>query len=174
MKRLLNGIAIALGLATVIAVFAASAYVFWFRDDDGNKSAPDPDAGSARVMRVDISNEIDSNGLPVNPRLVFPAETKAIRATVLLSGIEIGMLVKGTWFQLGSSNAGAEGAEISSSQVSLTSEQVLQDGTGALSFSLGTSGPALPSDTWLLRIYINGKLIKTSGFVIGGAGAPAR
>ncbi len=56
---------------------------------------------------------------------------------------------------------------MSTSQINLTAEQVRADGTAALSFSLGTNGPALPSDAWLLRIYVNDTLVKTSAFVIG-------
>lgn len=170
MKRILNGIAIALGLVMVVAVLVASAYVFWFREDDGageSKVQARGNASSVRVVSVAISNEIDANGLPVNPRLVLPADIRAVRATIQLAGIEQGMVVKGTWFQLGTSNAGAEGSPVSSSQVVLGPEQVRPDGTGALSFSLGTSGPPLPSDAWLLRLYVNDTLVKTSGFFIG-------
>ncbi len=166
MKRLLNGLAIALGLIVVVAVFVASAYVFWFKDDSNGDAQPRGDAGSARVTAVAISNEIDSNGLPVNPRIVLPPDIRAVRATVQLSGVRVGMVVKGTWFQLGTSNAGAEGSAVSSSESVLTQQQVLPDGTTALSFSLGTSGPPLPADAWLLRVYVNGTLVKTSGFVI--------
>jgi len=81
------------------------------------------------------------------------------------------MNVTGTWYQLGTANAGAEGAEVSSSDVTLTPDQVNAEGASRVAFSLGTSGPQLPSDAWLLRIYVNGELVKTSGFVIGGSGA---
>jgi hypothetical protein len=145
---------------------AAAAYFFYFRDDDSSND--NADTSGVTVAGVAISNEIDSNGLPVNPRLALPAGTRAVRATVRLTGATAGMKITGTWFQLGTARAGAEGSEVSSSDVTLTEDQVNSEGASRVSFSLGTSGPSLPADAWLLRVYVNGELIKTSGFVIGG------
>lgn len=167
MQSLLGKLAAVLGVAVVAATAAAAAYIFWFSEKDSSpNAAPNLSSTTARVTAVAISNEIDSNGLPVNPRLVLPAGSRAVRATVALTGVKVGMKVRGVWYQLGTASAGAEGAEISSSEITLTQEQVLPDATAALSFSLGTNGPPLPADAWLLRIFVDGVLVKTSAFII--------
>ena len=120
---------------------AAAAYFFWIREDDDEGSG---DAEGVAVAGVAISNEIDSNGLPVNPRIALPAGTRAVRATIRLTGAETGMKVEGTWFQLGTARSGAEGAEVSTSEVVLTDDQISSDGTSRVSFSLGTRTVLIP------------------------------
>jgi len=154
------------GLFAVIilgGITAAAAYFFWIAEDD------DEDGGNATgvtVTSVIFSNEIDANGLPANPRIAMPAGTRAVRASVRMTGVTAGMTVEGKWFQLGPSSGGAEGAEVSASEVVLAPDAINENGASRVSFSLGTNGPELPTDTWLLRVYVNGDLVKTSGFVI--------
>jgi hypothetical protein len=119
------------------------------------------------VLSIGFSNQIDDKGIPINLRNVLQAGTRAVRAAIQMQGAKPGMTVQGRWYQLGPAGSAAEGAEISTSEVQLTSDNVNVDtGQAAIFFTLGTSGPALPEDTWLLRVYVNGKLVKTGGFVI--------
>jgi hypothetical protein len=155
----------ALCVIAIAVVAAAAAYIFWIDDDDdGSGSA---DVSGIVVSSVLFSNEVDSNGQPVNPKLSIPSGSRAVRASVRLQGVSAGMTVEGRWFQLGPAQGGAEGAEISTSNVVLDSDSVNANGASRVSFSLGTNGPALPDDSWLLRVYVDGKLVKTAGFVVG-------
>jgi hypothetical protein len=164
-------VAATLGVVGLVAAIAAGAYIFWIdSDDDDTASAGAGGVPGITVNQVLISNEIDANGLPINPRLVFPAGSRAIRATVRLTGVKVGQTIEGTWFQLGTAQSGAEGVEVSSSETKLTAEQISEQGQTRVAFSVGTSSASLPSDAWLLRIYVDGVLVKTSGFVIGGTG----
>jgi LysM repeat protein len=126
----------------------------------------DESAGNARVISVQMSNEVGADGVPVNPRNAFAPPTREIRAAVRLESVETGMRVSGKWFQLGTASAGAEGAEVSGSEVTLDSTTVSEQGNSRIFFSLSTNGPSLPADSWLLRVYINDQIVKTSGFVI--------
>src|SRR5688572_21914294 len=121
---MLKIVASVLGVVVLAVVIAAAAYFVWVREDDDGEG----DANAVGVAGVLISNEIDANGQPVNPRTALPAGTRAVRASVRLTNAVSGMKVTGTWYQLGTSNAGAEGAEVSSSEVTLSPDQVSAEG----------------------------------------------
>ena len=80
------------GVIVLAVVVAAAAYIFWINDDDGGT------ATGVQVTAVLISNEIDAGGQPVNPRLALPAGSRAVRASVRLTGATVGTKVTGTWF----------------------------------------------------------------------------
>ncbi|MGE0687874.1 MAG: hypothetical protein AB7P33_14105 [Dehalococcoidia bacterium] len=161
-------------LSSVLAVVvlgvavAAAAYFFWIKDDDEGGSNGGA-VSSVQVSSVLFSNEIDSDGNPVNTRIALPAGSRAVRASVRLLNVQPGMTIEGKWFQLGPTDAGAEGIEISTSKVVLNADTISSSDVSRVQFSLGTNGPPLPEDAWLLRVYVNGQLVKTAGFVIGGS-----
>jgi hypothetical protein len=155
-----------LGVLILAGIAAAAAYIFWIDDNDDN-TASAADVSAIQVSSVIFSNEVDSNGNPVNPKLSIPSGSRAVRASVRLQGVKPGMNVEGRWYQLGPAQAGAEGIEVSKSNTVLTTETVNESGASRVAFSLGSSSAALPDDAWLLRVYVDGKLVKTAGFVVG-------
>jgi LysM repeat protein len=165
--RLMTFAAIA-GLALL-----ASACSLFEGDEEG-------DAGSARVRGIALTSDLDANGNPINPRIVFAPTVREIRATVAMQGVAPGMRIRGTWFQLGPASAGSEGAEVDSGEVLLTDESVQDDGQSQITFILASGSAGFPEDAWLLRIYTNGELVRTAGFVVartagatGGTTTPA-
>jgi len=139
-----------------LSVFAGACGLIG--NDDGG-------SGGATVRAVVFSSESNAQGQPVNPRAFFAPNTPQITATVLLENVKQGMRITGAWYQLGTANAGAEGARINASDVTLSSEQT-STGQTTVTFQQRSGGSGFPEDTWLLRIYVNGDLVRTSGFII--------
>ena len=154
----------------VVAVCVAAAVYFLAIKDNGNSDNSNGASTSANGVQVTsllFSNRVDQNGVPINPSNAIAAGTQGVRAAIVLQGVKPGMTVEGRWYQLGPAEAGPEGAEISTSQVDLTADNVdTSTNQASIFFTLGTSGSALPEDAWLLRIYVDGTLVKTGGFVI--------
>jgi LysM repeat protein len=134
----------------------------------------DDQAGVTGVTAaVRFSTEVGPDGVPVNPRNLFPANVREITATVLLEGVEPGMAVEGVWYQLGTANAGREGQEIRRGSPVILDEATAANGRAAITLTL-SSGSGVPEDTWLLRIFVDDSLVKTAGFVVNrGASAVA-
>ena len=160
------------GLSFVMAaaVMSIACGLFGGGEDTGN-------AAAAAVRSIALSSEVDREGQPVNARLLFAPNVPEIRAIVTLTGAEPGMKVTGRFYLLGPANAGAEGQEYSSSEVTLDS-QTAQNGNARVSFVQRSGAQGLPEDAWLLRVFINGELVRTSAFVVsrsapGGANPAA-
>jgi LysM repeat protein len=117
---------------------------------------------------VRFSTEVGPDGVPINPRNLFPANVREITATVLLEGVEPGMKVEGVWYQLGTANAGSEGQEIRRGSPVVLDEGTAGNGRAAISLTL-SSGSGVPEDIWLLRIFVEDTLVKTAGFVVNRA-----
>ncbi len=148
-----------LGVMTALALtLTASACGLVGDDDDGNGAA------GAKVAGVALSTQVNDQGQPVNARNFFAPSDAEIRATVALQGVTSGQRVEGRWFQLGTANAGAEGQEVSKSEFRLE-EGAIQSGQAVVTFFL-RSPQGFPEDSWLVRVYVDGELIRTSGFII--------
>jgi LysM repeat protein len=121
-------------------------------------------ADGASVRGVVFSAGTNAQGQAVTSSYFAP-NTPQITATVVMENAKPGMKVKAAWYQLGVANAGPDGAKINESEVTLTSD-VIQDGRATPSFIQRQGGSGFPEDTWLLRVYVNDELVRTSGFII--------
>lgn len=132
-------------------------------NDDGGGSA-------ARVVQVQLSNQVGQNGALINPGNVFPAGSRQMAASVILEGARSGMRVRGTWYQLGVAEAPPEGSEARTSETVLNADTISPEGRSRVSFSLAVGGNGFSGNSvWLLRVYINDKLASTNGFAIAAA-----
>jgi hypothetical protein len=150
-------------MAAVVSLSAACSLL----EDESSGNAG---AVEARVL---FSTEVGSDGVPVNPRNLFAPNAREIRATVLLEGVEVGMKVTTNWYQLGTgAAAGKEGQLINGSDVVLDAKSVVGGNRASITSSQRASN--FPEDVWLLRVFIDGHLVKTAGFVVNrSAGASA-
>jgi LysM repeat protein len=154
------------GVIAVVAIVALG-YYFLIRDDEA-------DAAGARVVQVQVSNQVGQNGALVNPGVVFPAGSRQMAASVVLEGVKAGMRVRGTWYQLGVPEAPPEGTEARSSETILNADTISPEGRSRVSFSLTVSSGFSGNSVWLLRVYVNDALASTNGFAITtAAGAPS-
>jgi hypothetical protein len=152
--------------------------------EDTSKQASDAtkvpaDVAGVKVLAVGFSDQFDNQGRPTNLRTVLPAGVRNISAYVLLQGVKPGMEVEGRWFELGPQDAGPEGSQVTKSTVELKADTIDAETSRASAFfSLATDNPALPEDSWLLRIYVNGVLVRTAAMIItsavGNAAPPPR
>jgi hypothetical protein len=147
----------------VVAIVAAG-YYFLIRDDEA-------DASGARVVQVQMSNQVGQNGALVNPGIVFPAGSRQMAASVVLEGVKAGMRVRGTWYQLGVAEAPPEGSEARSSETILNADTISPEGRSRVSFSLAVSSGFSGNSVWLLRVYVNDALASTNGFAISTTAA---
>lgn len=148
-----------LGLTTAVTLALSLSACGLVGDDDNGDGA-----GNAKVAGIALSTQVDQQGAPVNARNFFAPADNEIRATVALQGVTAGQRVEGRWFQLGTANAGADGQEVSKSEFRLE-EGSVQNGQSIVTFFL-RSPQGFPEDSWLVRVYVDGELIRTSGFII--------
>jgi LysM repeat protein len=126
----------------------------------------DDGASGATVRNVLLTTEqVGPDGAPLGPRNLFPPSAREIRATVIIDGAKPGMKVTGRWYQLGTSQSGTEGSQINSSDVVLDATTA-QNNAARVTFIQRPGSSGFPEDNWLLRIYINDELAKTSGFAV--------
>jgi LysM repeat protein len=150
-----------------VVVVLAAGYYFLVRDDEA-------DAGGAKVVQVQVSNQVGQNGALVNPGIIFPAGTRQMAASVVLEGVRAGQRVRGTWYQLGVTDAAPEGSEARTSETVLNADTISPEGRSRVSFSLAVGGNGFSGNSiWLLRVYVNDALAATNGFAIStAAGLP--
>ena len=160
------------GLLILMSVFVMSCSLF-----EGDDT---PSASGAKVVQVQVSNQVGANGALVNPGNVFPAGTRQMNASVILEGVKVGQRVRGTWYQLGVQDAPPEGSEARTSDTVLNAESISPEGRTRVAFSLNVGGNGFSGNSvWLLRVYINDALASTNGFAIstqttGGAPPPTQ
>jgi hypothetical protein len=147
-----------------VVAIVAGGYYFLIRDDEA-------DASGARVVQVQMSNQVGQNGALVNPGIVFPAGSRQMAASVVLEGVKAGMRVRGTWYQLGVAEAPPEGSEARSSETILNADTISPEGRSRVSFSLAVSSGFSGNSVWLLRVYVNDALASTNGFAISTTAA---
>lgn len=135
--------------------------------------------GSA--VTVILTDNVPATGQTVIQDIYNPA-VKQIIAIVQIPNAKTNMDVKGEWYQMGviqqkAQGLTAQGALISSAGFKVTSDAINSDshvGGGRLSL---TPNAALPEDSYLLKVFIDGKLAKVAPFVVSalvpGPGSPA-
>jgi LysM repeat protein len=104
----------------------------------------------------------------------FPPDTDHIYAVMILQGVDVGAEVTGRWYQLSTQDAPPEGSFVSEAGVTLTEDNISQDGAARVALDLASNSGALPLGDWVLRVYVDGAFVRTMGFVITsqlGAGA---
>ena len=142
---------------------------------DTSKQSTEPttvpaDVAQVQVLAVGFGNEFDQQGRPINLRTVLPAGVQKVGAYVLLGGVKAGMNVEGRWFELGTGNSGAEGEQITQSTVALDANGIdPASGRASAFFFLASGTSALPEDSWLLRVYVDGHLVHTAAMIISSA-----
>lgn len=153
----LKSLALSLTLLTTLTLGLTACSLV---ESDGNSG----DAGDAKVAGLALSTQVNAEGQPVNARNFFAPTDTEIRATVVMDGVEAGQNVEGRWYQLGTADAGADGQEISKSDFDLDAGSI-QNGQTVVTFFLRSS-QGFPEDSWLLRVFVDGEQIRTSGFII--------
>ena len=121
-------------------------------------------------VTVGITDNVPASGT-FNIVNVYPPSVREITAVVQVENAKDGMEVEGRWYQLGTiqqkaKNLTPEGLLISQASFKLSSDSVNKDtklGGGRLRF---IPNAALPVDSYLLKVYVDGKLAKTVGFVV--------
>ena len=159
-----------LALGVIAAFFATACSLTGGNDED---TSGEGDASSVRVRRVILETDLG----PLAVRNIVPTSSRLINPRVELEGVEPGMIVLVRWYQLGVRDVGPEGTEIEvgASEVMLTADKINVDvenpqGETFITFTSLTSGPSgFPEDAWLLRIFVNGELVRTVGFVVTSA-----
>lgn len=104
-------------------------------------------------------------------RNIFPNKGTRIVAIVQLENATPGMKVTGEWARLATLQPNApgqtpEGILIGNADFTLTEESINPEtsiGSGKLQL---ISTDTLPPDSYLLRVYVDGTLVRTSGFVL--------
>jgi hypothetical protein len=140
--------------AALIAVASIGCGIF---DED------DDEASNVRVRSAALGSVVNDQGQIVTPTLAFAISVPQINAVLVLEGVSAGDRVVGRWYQLGVADAGAEGKEINSATITLSEAQI-QEGLARVTFTQ-RSGGQFPVDAWVFRIFVNGKLVRTMGFV---------
>jgi hypothetical protein len=131
--------------------------------------------GDAVVRGAVLAVQVNDRGEPVSPTRVFAPNVPQIISVVSLENVESGADVSGRWFQLNVQDVPPDGLEILKSDVKLAEDNV-KEGRSIVRFTLPGKAQGLPEDAYLLRVYVNGDVVRTMGFVVAGAGgasAPA-
>jgi hypothetical protein len=123
----------------------------------------DDDASDVRVRSAALGRDVNDQGQIVTPAIAFATNIPQINAVLILEGVSPGTTVVGRWYQLGVADVGAEGKEINSATITLSEGQV-QEGLARVTFTQ-RSGGQFPVDAWVFRVFVNGKLVRTMGFV---------
>ncbi len=133
---------------------------------DASPTVP-PDVAAVKVVALGFSDQFDAQDHPVNLRNVLPAGVDRIGAYVLLENVKPGMTVEGRWFELGAQDPAPDGTMITQSSVVLTADAIDPGSSRASAFfTLNTDRASLPEDSWLLRVYVEGHLVRTAAVII--------
>jgi hypothetical protein len=107
-------------------------------------------------------------------RNIFPPNVPEVLAIIQVENADSGMEVTGAWYQLATiqqraGNQTPEGIKVSEAGFTLGADSIdPASNRGGGTLRLRPNAP-LPEDSYLLRIYIDGKLAKTAGFVVSRA-----
>ncbi|OOY41456.1 hypothetical protein [Solemya velum gill symbiont] len=121
-------------------------------------------------VRVALTGGKQSNGR-IRLRNIFPNQGTQVIAIVQLENAKPGMKVTGEWARLGTLQPNApgqtpDGILIGNADFTLTEESInLETSVGSGKLQLASSNK-LPPDSYLLRVYVDGTLVRTSGFVL--------
>lgn len=163
-RRLARYVAL-LAIGTLVVAFAAACSLIDDDDEPGSGNA-----GGARATGVVFRTDLGT----LATRNLVPSTAREITVEIRLEGVSAGQRVTARWYQLGVADAGSEGKEISSRDVTLQAGDI-NEGMTFANFSI--SSQRFPEDAWLVRFYVNNALVRTSAFVItsaaGAIGAPA-
>jgi hypothetical protein len=107
---------------------------------------------------------------PITIRNVFPPEVSRITALVRVEGAQPGMEILGRWTQLGvvqtkTEGLTPEGALVSEASFTMTPAAIRRNGTGGGRLYFTPNQP-LPPDSYLLQVFVDGRLARTLGFVV--------
>jgi hypothetical protein len=121
-------------------------------------------------VAVGLTDTIGANGA-FTIRNVFAPNVREVLAIVQIENAKSGTEIKGEWLQLATlqpraANQTPEGIKVSEAGFKLEQSAInAESGRGGGTLRLVPNAP-LPEDTYLLRVYVNGELAKTVGFVV--------
>ena len=127
------------------------------------------------VMSTGVNEQQQATGVITN---AFPAGVEKLYAVLVIQGIGSGSTVDGKWYQLNphdangdrvTQNVTPDGYLVTEGNVKLTKDNVTSDAGARVALDLTSSAGALPQGDWVLRVYADGKFIRTVGFVITSA-----
>jgi LysM repeat protein len=114
------------------------------------------------VMSTAINEQQQATGLVSR---VFPADTRQVYAVLTLEGVDIGTEITGRWYQLSVQDAPPDGAEVSSAGVRLDEDNIFER-NARVALNLSGGAGALPEGDWVVRVYADGKFVRTMAFVV--------
>src|SRR5688572_9325348 len=121
-------------------------------------------------VAVGLTEAIGANGA-FTIRNVFAPDVPEVLAVVQVEEARAGMEIKGEWHQLATlhhraENQTPEGIKVSEAGFKLDEATIAaEDQRGGGILRLVPNAP-LPEDSYLLRVYVDGRLAKTVGFVV--------
>jgi hypothetical protein len=135
-------------------------------DDDGASASGDLFDGQ---VTVGLTDNVPASGTYVLQNIYNP-NVREILAIVQIEDAEEGTEVIGRWYQMGviqqrAPNVTAEGALISEAGFTVSGDSINAEGRGGGRLSLRPNS-TLPEDSYELRVYVDGKLARTSPFVV--------
>ena len=127
------------------------------------------------VMATGVNDKQQATGIVSS---AFPASVENLYAVLVLQGIGVGSTVDGKWYQLNPRDANGQliaqgvtpdGYLVTEAAIKLTKDNVTPDGASRVALSFASNAGALPQGDYVLRVYADGKFIRTIGFVITSA-----
>jgi hypothetical protein len=139
-----------------------------FGGDDGDSVYTGP-------ITVEISDNIPQTGT-FTRKSVYPPEVREVVALVRVDNARAGMKITSRWYQLGTlqnlANLGPHGFLVTETEYVLKAGDIGGERkTGETRVRLIPNAP-LPEDAYVLRVYIDGKLARTVGFIIRRTSLP--
>jgi hypothetical protein len=156
-----NGLILALGLVVAVALTGCGVF-----DDDGAGAS---NATFGGQVTVGLTDNVPASGTYVLQNIYNP-NVREILAIVQIENVKEGTEVIGRWYQMGviqqrAPNITAEGALISEAGFEVSKDSINTENRGGGRLSLRPNAP-LPEDSYMLKVYVDGKLAKTQPFVI--------
>jgi hypothetical protein len=127
---------------------------------DGDSDGKSP----VTVISAAMGTEVNERFQVLRAQNVFPKSTQRIYASIVFRDAKPGMNVLGRWYQLSVMDAPPNGKEVTSGGLTLEDVNIVQ-GTARVALSQTTTD-GFPLGDWLVRVYVNGTLVRTMGFVV--------
>ena len=131
----------------------------------GDSSGADANGVSViqAVMGTDIAPQQQITGYATR---VFPEGTSRVYAVLVMEGVKPGAEVTGRWYQLSVDQVEPDGHFVNEGGVTLTDANINSSGQARVALNFGSKSGALPNGDWLVRVYVDGKFVRTMAFVI--------
>lgn len=155
-----------IGLFVVVALAAAAVGIYLvFVDDEASSGGSE-----IKVASAAMGTEINDQRQIINPTRIFPRSATTIYAALSLQGVRPGLEVIGHWFQLSAPDA-PEGKEVNAGGITLEPSHIFEGSSSRVVLTQNAPN-GLPPGDWLVRVYADGRLIRSMGFVVAPDATP--